>query len=94
MNGLINFVDLAPTLCSIAGVQIPDYMQGKAFLGNQKTKDPEYVYMARERMDERYDNVSGKRPAVQIYTKLYAFPPHYAVFTYIVWTSFDAIMGK
>ena len=57
VDRLINFVDLAPTLCSIAGVPVPDYMQGKAFLGNQKTKDPEYVYMARERMDERYDNV-------------------------------------
>jgi arylsulfatase A-like enzyme len=52
MTGL---VDLAPTLLSIAGIQVPGYMQGKAFLGKQKTTDPEYVFMTRGRMDERYD---------------------------------------
>lgn len=55
VNRLISFVDLAPTLLSIAGIEIPDYIQGKAFLGEQKTADPEYVYMFRGRMDERYD---------------------------------------
>jgi arylsulfatase A-like enzyme len=52
---LISFVDLAPTLLSITGTPIPEYMQGNAFLGKQKTKDPEYAYMFRGRMDERYD---------------------------------------
>ena len=52
---LISFVDLVPTLLSIAGIQIPDYLQGNAFLGKQKTPDPEYAYMFRQRMDERFD---------------------------------------
>jgi arylsulfatase A-like enzyme len=52
---LISFVDLVPTLLSIAGIQIPEYLQGNAFLGNQKTPDPEYAYMFRGRMDERFD---------------------------------------
>ena len=55
VNRLISFVDLAPTLLSIAGIEIPDFMQGSAFLGKQKTEDPEYAYMFRGRMDERYD---------------------------------------
>ena len=55
VDRLISFVDLAPTLLSIAGIPIPDYMQGSAFLGAQKTEDPEYAYMFRGRMDERYD---------------------------------------
>ncbi len=55
VNRLISFVDLAPTLLSITGIEIPEFMQGNAFLGKQKTKDPEYVYMFRGRMDERYD---------------------------------------
>lgn len=55
VDRLISFVDLAPTLLSIAGVKIPGFMQGNAFLGEQKTKDPEYAYMFRGRMDERYD---------------------------------------
>src|SRR5690625_6548024 len=37
VNRLISFVDLAPTLLSIAGIKIPDFMQGDAFLGSQKT---------------------------------------------------------
>ncbi len=55
VDRLISFVDLVPTLLSIAGIEIPDYLQGSAFLGKQKTADPEYVYMFRGRMDERYD---------------------------------------
>ena len=55
VNRLISFVDLAPTLLSITGKEIPGFMQGNAFLGNQKTKDPEYAYMFRGRMDERHD---------------------------------------
>lgn len=55
VDRLISFVDLAPTLLSIAGITIPDYMQGNAFLGKQKTEDQEYEYMFRGRMDERYD---------------------------------------
>ena len=52
---LISFVDLAPTLLSIIETPVPDYMQGNAFLGKQKTADPQYAYMFRGRMDERYD---------------------------------------
>ena len=55
VNRLISFVDLAPTLLSIAGIPIPEFQQGSAFLGKQKTPDPEYAYMFRGRMDERYD---------------------------------------
>ncbi len=55
VNRLISFVDLAPTLLSITGKKIPDFMQGNAFLGSQKTKNPEYAYMFRGRMDERLD---------------------------------------
>ena len=39
INRLISFVDLAHTLLSITGIPIPEYMQVKAFLGNQKTED-------------------------------------------------------
>jgi N-sulfoglucosamine sulfohydrolase len=58
---LVNFVDLAPTLLSIARIPIPDYMQGHAFLGQQQTSDPEYTFMSRLRMDERYDMVRAAR---------------------------------
>ncbi len=51
----VSFVDLAPTLLSITDIPVPEFMQGVPFLGSQKTPDPEYVFMFRDRMDERYD---------------------------------------
>jgi len=55
IDRMISFVDLAPTLLSLAGAPIPEVMQGHAFLGKQKTTAPEYAFMFRGRMDERYD---------------------------------------
>ena len=57
-NEMINGVDFAPTVLSLAGVKIPAYMQGQAFLGNQKSKTPrKYVFAGRDRMDTEYDRV-------------------------------------
>ncbi len=55
VDRLISFVDLVPTLLSITSIPVPEYLQGSAFLGKQKTADPEYAFMFRGRMDERYD---------------------------------------
>ena len=55
INRPVSFVDLAPTILSLAGISVPEIMQGRAFLGEQKTDAPEYVHMYRGRMDERYD---------------------------------------
>ncbi|HSO85308.1 MAG TPA: sulfatase-like hydrolase/transferase [Draconibacterium sp.] len=55
VDRIISFVDLVPTLLSIVGLEIPEYLQGNAFLGKQKTEDPEYAFLFRDRMDERYD---------------------------------------
>lgn len=52
---IVSFVDLAPTMLSLAGINIPEHMQGQAFLGEQKTADPEYAFLYRGRMDERID---------------------------------------
>jgi hypothetical protein len=64
-------VDLAPTLLSIAGIPIPEWMQGHAFLGKQKTPDPEYAFMFRGRMDERYDMVRAVRDKQYRYIRNY-----------------------
>jgi len=71
---LVSFVDLAPTLLSLAGVKIPDRMQGEAFLGPQTAPPREYVYMFRGRMDERYDMMRGVRDKRYKYIRNYL--PH------------------
>ncbi|MFP6576246.1 MAG: sulfatase-like hydrolase/transferase [Pirellulaceae bacterium] len=52
---LVNFVDLAPTLLSLAGVKPPQWMQGHAFAGKHQVAKPKYMFGFRDRMDERYD---------------------------------------
>jgi len=71
VDRLISFVDLVPTLLSIANVPIPDYLQGHAFLGKQKTEDPEYAFMFRGRMDERYDMSRAVRDQKYRYIRNY-----------------------
>ena len=71
VDRIVSFVDLVPTFLSIAGVDVPDYLQGNAFLGEQKTAAPEYAFMTRQRMDERYDMVRAVRDEKYRYIRNY-----------------------
>ena len=68
---IVSFVDLLPTMLSLVGIEIPEYIQGNAFLGEQKTDDPEYVFLFRERMDERIDMVRVVRDEQYRYIRNY-----------------------
>lgn len=52
---LVSSIDFGPTVLNLAGLSVPDVMQGKPFLGENAASPREYVYGARDRMDERYD---------------------------------------
>ena len=52
---LVSSVDFAPTVLNLAGVDVPGHLQGRAFLGEDLSAPRDYVYGARDRMDERYD---------------------------------------
>jgi len=58
---LVAFIDLAPAVLSLAGVPIPKHMQGRAFLGEQTGPPRDYVYAARDRMDETLDIIRSVR---------------------------------
>ena len=55
VDDLISFVDIPPTIMSLAGIEPPDYMHGSAFLGKYKSKPREYIFAARDRMDSECD---------------------------------------
>ena len=52
---MVSFVDLAPTVLSIAGIEVPEVMQGEPFLGQRIGRGPELTFFYRDRMSERYD---------------------------------------
>ena len=69
---LHSFVDFAPTVLSLAGVPIPVYMQGQAFLGPQRAATPRrYIYAARDRMDLPTDRVRAVRDGRFKYVRNY-----------------------
>jgi uncharacterized sulfatase len=70
----VGFVDLAPTLMSLAGVQPPQWMQGVAFAGQFTGDAPKYQFGFRGRMDERYDCVRSCGDGRYVYLR--HFMPH------------------
>src|SRR6218665_223502 len=50
----ITWIDLAPTVLSIASVTAPRHLQGTAFLGRDAERPKPYAFGMRNRMDERY----------------------------------------
>jgi len=70
----VAFVDLAPTVLSLAGIDAPDYMQGVAFLGPKAGEPRAYNYVFRGRMDERYDMMRAVRDGQYKYINNYM--PH------------------
>jgi uncharacterized sulfatase len=68
---LLNTMDLAPTMLSLAGVKPPDFHQGQAFAGLYEAPPREYNFGFRGRMDERYDLMRSVRDKRYIYIRNY-----------------------
>jgi arylsulfatase A-like enzyme len=77
---LVTFVDFAPTILSLAGVPIPDFMQGSAFSGPQAAEPREYVFAARDRMGPCPDLIRSVRDKRYRYIRNYL--PHLPAFQY------------
>lgn len=52
---LVNWVDLAPTVLSLAGVKAPAHLHGRAFAGAARAPAPAHTFNFRDRMDEAID---------------------------------------
>lgn len=68
---LVGFIDLAPTVLSVAGIRPPEHYQGHAFLGKYQAEPVRYQHGFRGRMDERYDLVRVVRDHRYIYIRNY-----------------------
>ncbi|PSG88495.1 sulfatase family protein [Aurantibacter aestuarii] len=67
---LISFVDLAPTMLSLAGIKAPKHLEGQAFLGIYKhNKQRDYVFASSDRFDEFTDRIRAIRTKDFLYLK-------------------------
>lgn len=82
-HDLISSIDFGPTVLSMTGVDIPAWMQGKAFLGDQKAEPRKYVFSHRDRFDESYDKMRSIRDERYRYVKNY-----YPNKPYVIWVPY------
>lgn len=71
---LVSFIDLAPTVLSLAGIEPLKHFHGKAFLGPHARPPRRYMHGHRGRMDERLDCVRSVRDERYVYVRNYM--PH------------------
>ena len=74
-DGFVSFIDFGPTVLNLAGLPVPDQMDGKAFLGKGTTakelasRDEAFGYA--DRFDEKYDFVRTLRKGNWKYIRNY-----------------------
>jgi arylsulfatase A-like enzyme len=82
---IVTFNDFAPTVLSLAGLEIPSHMQGKPFLGPKAVKERDYAYGFRGRMDERTDLSRTVRDKKFRYIRNYLPHKIYAQYLEYLW---------
>ncbi len=75
---LVSGVDLASTVLALAGVPVPEWMQGQNIFGEPAR---EYVFAARDRIDNRYDTRRAVRDARYRYVRNYRPEVPYSQYT-------------
>ena len=65
----VQFLDLAPTMISVAGGDPPEHLHGRVILGDRQGPEPEHLYHGRDRMDERYDMIRAVRNRQFLYIR-------------------------
>jgi N-sulfoglucosamine sulfohydrolase len=89
---LVSFVDLAPTVLALAGLDVPAHMQGRVLIGSRRGPPPHFVFAARDRMDIEYDMMRSARDAQFLYIRNFAPEQPYA--GHIIYRNQSAIMQE
>lgn len=70
-DDLVSFVDFPRTALRLAGLAIPDYMQGRTFLGDDRDQRRSFVYGCRDRVDEMFEFSRSMRSKRYLYIRNY-----------------------
>jgi N-sulfoglucosamine sulfohydrolase len=89
---LVSFVDLAPTVLALSGVDVPTHLQGRVLIGPRAMPPPRYVFAARDRMDIEYDMMRSARDARFLYIR--NFSPELPYAGHIIYRNQSAIMQE
>jgi len=66
---LIDFTDLAPTLISLAGGEIPKHLEGRPLLGKKRSKPAEHLFFSSDRSDNGIDMVRTVTDGKYVYSR-------------------------
>ena len=92
-DDLVSFIDLAPTVMSLANIDPPAYMDGRAFLGDYRRTTPaKYIHAAADRFDESYDTNRAVRDKRYKYIKYYK--PELPMFLHVAYRDQQPIMQE
>jgi arylsulfatase A-like enzyme len=78
---LVDFEDLAPTLISLAGVKVPDYLKGRVLLGENRSKPASHLVLSSDRSDNGIDLVRSVTDGKYMYSR--NFMPYMPELRYI-----------
>ncbi len=79
-NRFFSFIDLAPTMLSLAGIKPASIMQGKALFGmHADESDREFLFTTSDRFDEVYDRIRAVRGSRFKYIKNFRTDLPYAL---------------
>lgn len=66
---LVSFIDFAPTVLTLCGVGKESYQPGRVFLGQNQVPAREFIYAARDRVDEVFDVARAIRDSRWLYIR-------------------------
>lgn len=90
---MTSFIDLGPTVMSLADIQPEAHMDGKAFLGKyMRTEEPEYVFAAADRFDAAYEKSRAVRDGQFKYIRHYQ--PEKPMFLHVAYRDQMGIMQE
>jgi arylsulfatase A-like enzyme len=89
---LVSFIDLAPTVLALAGVDVPGHLQGRVLVGPRAAPAPDLVFAARDRMDIEYDMMRSARDARFLYIR--NFTPELPYAGHVIYRNQSAIMQE
>ncbi len=66
---LIDFEDLAPTIISLAGGTVPDYLSGRILIGKNRSKPTDHLILSADRSDNGIDMVRSVTDGKYMYSR-------------------------